>query len=330
MEQDLDLLLAKYFAEEASQEEQLMARNWIDANPEEAAVLKEAWHTTQQPRFEPNIDLAWNKVENQLFSEKKNEQPTRQRSLTSRKLYRWVAAAVVLVTVGVVGWLVTQDSQNQWVTKFSETRQVMPMTLADGSKVWLNKNSQLRFPKQFDQKERKVFLEGEAFFEITKNPKVPFLIEAGNTTTKVLGTSFNIKATKASNEVKVSVATGKVAFYATKRPEQTVLLTKDQQGVYRKTQKQVIKKESYDANEITWQSGVMVFKKMKLSKVIQVLSTRYGKPVKLENEALNDCELTTTLDKLPFKEAIEVIALTMNISFQINENEAILKGTCTK
>jgi len=330
MEQDLDLLLAKYFAEEASQEEQLMAKNWIDANPEEAAVLKEAWQATQQPRFEPNVDLAWSKVERQIATQGSNTEPTRQRSLFSRPLYRWVAAAVVLITVGVVGWLINQNTQSQWVTKLSETRQVMPITLADGSKVWLNKQSQLRYPKAFDQKERKVMLEGEAFFEITKNPQLPFVIEAAGTTTKVLGTSFNIQAKKSTNEVKVSVATGKVAFFATDRPQQTVLLTKNQQGVYNKTQKQVVKKESYDANELTWQTGVMVFKQEKLSKVVQLLSERYDKPVKLESAALNDCELTTTLDKLSLKDAVEVVALTLNISFQINENGVLFKGTCTK
>ena len=330
MEQDLDLLLAKYFAEEANQEEQLIAENWIDANQEEAAVLKDAWQATQQPRFEPNIDLAWNKVESQIFLENKAETSTRQRSLINRPMYRWVAAAVVLLAVGVVGWLVTQGSDNQWVSKFAETRQITPIVLADGSKVWLNKDSKLRFPEQFDQKERKVFLEGEAFFEITKNPEVPFLIEASNTTTKVLGTSFNIKATKSSQEVKVSVATGKVAFFPTNRPQQTVLLTKNQQGVYSKTEKQVIKRESYDANEMTWQTGVMVFKQVKLGKVIELLSRHYGKSIKLENADLNDCVLTTTLDKLPLKEAIEVIALTLNISFQINENEVFLRGICNK
>ena len=330
MEQDLDLLLAKYFAEEANQEEQLMAKNWIDANPEEATVLKEAWQATQQPRFEPNIDLAWNKVESQIATQENTTEPTRQRSLFRRPLYSWVAAAVVLITVGVVSWLISQNAQNQWVTKFSETRQVIPIVLADGSKVWLNKKSQLSFPKKFNQKERQVMLEGEAFFEITKNPQLPFIIEAAGTTTKVLGTSFNIKAKKSSNEVKVSVATGKVAFFATNLPQKTVLLTKNQQGVYNKTQKQVIKKENYNVNELTWQTGMMVFKQEKLSKVIQLLSDRYGKSVKLANAELNDCVLTTTLDKLPLKEAVEVIALTLNISFQINENEVLFKGICNK
>ena len=91
MEQDLDLLLAKYFSEEASQEEQTLAEGWISAHPEEAEVLKEAWQTSQQPRFEPNVDIAWAKVAPQIKEQatpEKISQKTSEKTLQKTKLLK--------------------------------------------------------------------------------------------------------------------------------------------------------------------------------------------------------------------------------------------------
>ena len=322
MEQDLDLLLAKYFSEEASQEEQTLAEGWISAHPEEAEVLKEAWQASQQPRFEPNVDIAWAKVAPQIKEQatpekisqktsektlqKTNTETTKQRSLSGRNRFRWVAAAAIFITLGVVGWLVTQNSQNEWLTKQVAIKQATPLVLADGSKVWLNKNSQLRYPKEFGKSERKVILQGEAFFDIAKNPAKPFLIESGKTTTKVLGTSFNVNANKNGGEIKVDVVTGKVAFFATQSPKNTLLLTKNQQGVYNRSDNKLTKNTNYDVNDLAWKTGLMVFKQAKVSEVIKVMSGYYGVNFKLENAQLNNCEVTTTLDKLSLKDALEV------------------------
>ena len=100
--------------------------------------------------------------------------------------------------------------------------------LADGSKIWLNADSKVQYPALFNGSTREVYLNGEAFFDIAKNPSKPFIIHLSNGTVRVLGTSFNIKAYDNEPVVETSVATGKVAFIPKLKNNQradTVFLT---------------------------------------------------------------------------------------------------------
>jgi ferric-dicitrate binding protein FerR (iron transport regulator) len=110
------------------------------------------------------------------------------------------------------------------------------ITLPEGSKIWLNADSKLSYPVAFNDKTREVYLRGEAFFDIRKNPDKPFIIHLANGTIHVLGTSFNVRAYDDEDKIETSVSTGKVAFIP-KSPRQTrpdtVFLTRDKKVSYR-------------------------------------------------------------------------------------------------
>lgn len=325
MEQDLDLLLAKYFSEEVSETEKTQAEDWIKEHPEEAQILQEAWEASKTPRFTPNVDLAWNKVQTSI-------QPTETKHipLIQQPFFRWVAAAIVIIAVGVIGWKFTGTSGEEWLTKAVKTRQSTPLVLADGSQVWLNKNSKIRYPKDLQGNERVVYLEGEAFFDVRANAQKPFIIYSGNTATKVLGTSFNVQARPQNGTVEVTVASGQVALYETKRPKTALMLNKNERGVYNKEQQQLSKKTQIDPNTFAWKTGVFAFQKSTLKDVLVTLNEYYEIPIRVANDQLNSCVLTTTLERLSLKDAIEVIQLTLNISSRMSPKEVILEGTCNQ
>lgn len=325
MEQDLDLLLAKYFSEEVSEIEKTQAEDWIKEHPEEAQILQDAWETSKTPRFTPNVDMAWSKVQTSI-------QPveTKHIPIIQQPFFRWVAAAIVIMAVGVIGWKFTGNSGEEWLSKAVKTRQSIPLVLADGSQIWLNKNSKIRYPKYLKGNERVVYLEGEAFFEVKANAQKPFIIYSGNTATKVLGTSFNVQARPQNSMVEVTVASGKVALYETKRPKATVMLTKNEKGIYNKEQKQFSKKTKIDPNAFAWKTGTFVFQKVTLQDVLITLNKYYEIPIRVANDQLNSCVLTTTLERLSLKDAIEVIQLTLNITSRMSPKEVVLEGTCNQ
>ena len=106
----------------------------------------------------------------------------------------------------------------------------MVVALEDSSKVFLDPGAELRFAEHFTSHKREVYLNGEAFFEVTENPNRPFFVNAGQITTKVLGTSFRVKAPRSGSEVEVSVKTGKVSVYESEK-EAPIQSSKNGSGV---------------------------------------------------------------------------------------------------
>lgn len=315
-----DLLLAKYFSGEASENEKQLAKHWIKDHPKEAEKLKEAWQLDQTLRFAPDVNRAWKNVSQRINTK------TTTRILGST-MFGWVAAAMLVVGIGFAWWQIEGKAQGKWVIQEAKIKQNSPILLADGTKIWLNRDSRLRYPKRFDGTKRTVYLEGEAFFEVARKPEQPFIIYSGKMATEVLGTSFNLRANKQDTVTEVTVRSGKVAFFNADKPGEKLLLTKGQQGTYIKHKQQLIKHESNNTNLFAWKTGVFIFKETKLNKVIGALATYYNKPVRLANTKLGACVLTTTLDQLSLEEVAETIALTLNINYHVSNNEVVLSGT---
>ena len=120
--------------------------------------------------------------------------------------------AGLLLAAGVYTYSLVRKPAIAWVEKHTRPGEQRRLQLADGSVVWLNAGSRLRYPAAFARPQREVFLEGEAFFEVARDPKKPFLIHAGQSTTRVLGTSFSVRSYAREPAVVVVVVT--VAFSA--------------------------------------------------------------------------------------------------------------------
>lgn len=324
--EDWDELLAKYFAGEVTTNEQQKAEEWIAKHPDEANILREAWEVSISPKFAPDVAVAWGKVQSKISIPEDKAPSTKVRSLN----LRWVAAAVVVLALGLAWWVWSGQNSSEWLTKQVAAKQTTPVVLADGSKVWLNKESELRYPTKFEANQREVYLKGEAFFEVTPDTKKTFMVHTANTSVQVLGTSFNIKSRNDETNVAVTVASGKVAFFADVAPDKKLVLDKNQQGVFDKNTQGLTKQPTYDANLLAWKTGVLRFAQISLADVAQVLGDYYKINIKIENEALKTCVLTTTLERLSLKDAAEVVALTLGIEYTITATQVVFKGKICK
>ncbi|WP_299457526.1 FecR family protein [uncultured Microscilla sp.] len=322
--EDRDELLARYFSGEATADEQEKAAAWLKKHPQEGQILKEAWEVSTVPTFAPDVNLAWSQVQNKITLAQ--DKKTKLRSFP----VRWAVAAMLVLTLGVTWWILTDKNTGSWLTKEVQNKQTTPLLLSDGTKVWLNQQTKLRYPSSFDATQREVFLEGEAFFEVKSNAQKPFVVHAAKTTTQVLGTSFNVKSLANEASIAVTVTSGKVAFFANAYPDKRLVLNKNQQGIFDNTTQALTKSTRYDGNLLAWKTGILRFERASLAEVATVLSKYYNKTIKIENKTLRNCVLTTTLEKLSLKEAIEVIALTLNIEYTIATQQVVLKGKACK
>lgn len=259
---------------------------------------------------------------------------------------RWtltgMAASVVLALLGGI-WLlrnyqrsasatetVAQQPAVRMIEIANEKTQPRLVRLSDGSMVRLQPQAKIRFPESFAAKTREVQLSGTAFFEVTKNPQKPFLVYANSLTTRVVGTSFTIYAPQQGAATRVVVRTGRVAVYpsptpATPATESTVLLTANQQAIYRKGDVRPEKAavENPEQMTVSLLKKRFSFRRTPLVQVFQALEQTYGIRVMYDANAVMHCTLTAQLDDQSLFEKLDVIAASTGSSYELTDNGMI-------
>jgi len=207
------------------------------------------------------------------------------------------------------------------------------ITLSDGSSVLLQPNSKLSYPKIFTGNERKVYLSGEGFFEISKNPKKPFYVYANEIVTKVVGTSFRVKAYSDQPDVEVLVRTGKVKVRSNEMisksdHEEIVLLPNQALRFVRNDLK--FNKITNITEDVELAQSVgnieqlsFEFSDIPVSQIFQTIEQAYLVDIDYPKDKLKDCHLTTSLSDQPLTEKLKIVCKSIgnNTSFEMNGNQ---------
>ena len=199
------------------------------------------------------------------------------------------------------------------------------LTLSDGSKIWLNSNSKLRYPTKFSGKERIVELEGEAYFDVSKNKGFPFVVKMNDIQIKVLGTSFNVNAYSEENEIITTLVEGKVQVNDRIRDQKEILAPNDQyrinkyNGNFTKTQ---VDTEIYTA----WKNGRFVFQNERLEDIMIRLSRWYDVEVFFMNTESKNIKFSGDLTRYEdFNGVLEMIELTDKVKFSIKNRSVLVE-----
>lgn len=199
------------------------------------------------------------------------------------------------------------------------------VTLSDGTKVWLNAASSIRFPVSFTGKERKVVITGEAYFEVAKNKAMPFKVEANNSEIEVLGTHFNVNAYDDEAYIKTTLLEGKVkisspALAATKEPK---FLLPGQQADVNKQGKISILDNADTEEAVAWMHGYFQFKSADLKAILRQISRWYDADI-VYNGNVN-LHFTGQLNKkMNVSKVFETLALTNEVHFKIDGKKIIV------
>jgi ferric-dicitrate binding protein FerR (iron transport regulator) len=193
--------------------------------------------------------------------------------------------------------------------------------LSDGTIVFLNADSRLKYPTSFGSTERKVYLEGEAYFEVSKDAVRPFRVETKDVVIEVLGTSFNVNAYPEQSSTSTTLATGKVQI---NKGEQQVLLQPGEQACSTDTGFIV---HTVDVREfISWKDGLFIFNNMSLEQIMRQMERWYGLSVTFLNPEVKKYTFTGMINKhLVPEETFSVIQKTVNVQFTISGKQVIIK-----
>jgi transmembrane sensor len=185
---------------------------------------------------------------------------------------------------------------------FNNTKEIR---LSDGTIIALNRNSKIIQNNSYGKTNRDIILEGEAFFDVTKNPELPFKVHTLNSTVEVLGTSFNIKCD--SQKVIVGVLRGKVAFYQTGNSKNRIELTPDNTGIYDLNNNNLISEDYLNPNSIAWRTGKLIFKKTPEIDVFKTIAEYFNKELVIQPDVKIDHAFTSNFEKETLEEMFRAI-----------------------
>ncbi|REA63647.1 hypothetical protein DSL64_04195 [Dyadobacter luteus] len=202
-----------------------------------------------------------------------------RRVISLRRLPIAAAASIILVA-GITLFFQRKAPVSSFQTLQNNSRQAQLSYLPDSSKVWLNTGSTIRYIAGFQGASREILLDGEAYFEVKRNELKPFVVKSHGIKTQVLGTRFNVKAYAQMNRVAVTVISGKVGVGLEDKQQSSVFLKANQQAVYDKASRNLSQIDDLNAHEqISWQSGRLVFFNTPLPEVLLGIFHKYGKKI---------------------------------------------------
>lgn len=269
-----------------------------------------------------------------------------RRTVRKRKfinVFRYAASLAILCVVGLLLLYSANRSDppqstnvtlvpNAYVTIQNEGSNTKKIDLPDGSTILLEPGSKVRYNQKF-KNDREIFLSGEAFFNVTKDAAHPFLVYANEVTTKVLGTSFRIKANNGEREIVVAVKTGKVSVFAKSSNDEfqnadteEITLTPNQQAIYKRTEHVVLKKVVEKPEVIVEQKALKsAYVNEQVIAILEALSKSYGVDIRYDEEALSDCTLTSDIiESEGLYDQLDIVCSALGGTYTLENDASII------
>lgn len=199
------------------------------------------------------------------------------------------------------------------------------LTLSDGSTVWLNAETEIRYPVEFVENNRIVYVEGEAYFNVKKDENRPFVVRSGQTDVKVMGTSFNFRSYPDETGVSTTLESGSVIMIS-KKSKQEIRLEPGEQGTLDKESgrlsKHIVNTYLYSA----WKDGRLVFEDTRLEDLFHVLARWYDLQVFYVHPGAKDIRFTGDLNKSEdFGAILKIIENNERVEFEVNERTVSIR-----
>jgi ferric-dicitrate binding protein FerR (iron transport regulator) len=320
-------LIEKILSNSASDAETEKFNDWLEeskANQKFFQQAKAIWEKLNSLTDKVEFDEA---VAKERIISKIQKQHVKARVLKARF---WISAAASFLLLIGLGYLFYNSGtfNNDSILYSTSDDEIKEVVLSDGSHVWLNKNSNLQVSKAFNKRQRRVLLQGEAYFEVARNVEKIFKVNAGKTTTKVLGTSFNLKGDDNDN-VQLIVNSGKVKFYKKYSLKERKIFGADDMGEYSSSGSQISKLDNNCVNYLSWKTGILTFSNTPLTEVCKALTNHFKVRVEstIEDSGLS---LTGTFQDEKIEDILSTIAITLDIKVSSSEEVLIISQNRSK
>lgn len=288
-------IIGKKFAGEISDEESKILTEWLDsstANKQTYLQLEELWNHKQDQTNNSQAIAAYDKLINRIRFAEVVQTESRVHRIISQvnQFARYAAIIIFMLAFGYLAYyyFTEESSKNEFCMISVPKANKSEIMLPDGSKIWLNNNSKLIYPKKFNGHERKVELTGEAYFEIKKNYKVPFIVKTSDISVKVLGTKFNVSAYPNDKFIETTLISGKVTVNSNENPEVENVLNPGESLTYDKVSNKTTIARVDTKFYTYWMKGEFSFKDERFETLAKKIERIYNVEITFEDPKLKD------------------------------------------
>ena len=328
---DINEIIIRYLDGTAELEEKMLLLRWLkqsDGNRDDFTATRDLWLSCNVAAGnELEVDVALGRLKDRILLEQdRMGRESRTKKKTLSVVLRWIRIAAVLLLLLGIGYGIGSRRehsapdvivQNQLITaKGSKGR----FTLPDGSVVWLNSATKLTYPNQFADDRRLVSLEGEAYFEVAKDAKKPFVVQAGEIDVEVLGTCFDLDSYSSGEFVETALLNGsvKISGKALKDP---VYLKPNELFRYRKSDQIASVEEAKVGLYADWIKDRLVFDNDCLSDILISMEGRYNMDIECPKQFAASTRLSFTIRQESIEEVMEAMSQIVPVKYEIKGNK---------
>jgi ferric-dicitrate binding protein FerR (iron transport regulator) len=367
LDQNINQLLLKCLEGNASENEMQVAWLWVNQsvdNKQYNENARDIWLSASllHGMEENELDNFWNRIKDKTSKDiiEKAEEFDEPKRILPRLLK---IAAIVLITFAlgaVTGKFyfnnkVPSNDKEYYIVEAPRGAKSF-LTLADGTKIWLNAGSKISYYRNYNKEDRNVFLEGEAFFEVAKNELIPFYVYSSGIIVKAIGTAFNVKAYPEEGIVETTLVEGSITVESlgkTGVKEQTLMRPNQKASFYKATKDMVIENQKEEGESLkripipipikakierielkkeidtelytSWKDKRWFFEKQRLEDFAIILERSYDIKVIFKDDELKNYRLTGSLQEENLEQVLQAIQFTIPMDFNVHHNEVTLK-----
>lgn len=358
-------LVVRYLKEEISEQEKKELFHWVYEKKENEKFfyhLKDIWQTAQYESITKGAETEseWERLALRAIQEESNH--FQEKKSFKRTFYQAVQIAAIIIATFGIGFIVQKymPQEEQYASVNVPYGAKSVLELPDGSKVWVNSGSTLKYPTDVNGKEVNIYLEGEAFFDITKNPKRALNVKTSTINIQVHGTTFNVKSYSEDDVIETTLLEGSVSISGRVgnrviknpiflKPNEQAIVTKSNESINTENSEQenlppeahestsastmpvalpkIEITKSVETNEIImWKYNVLVFKNERFEDLAIKLERWYNVEISIKDKDLKNSRYTGTFEKENIEQAMQALSLSLPFTYKIDKNRiTILK-----
>lgn len=323
----IDKILAKWLTNTATQEDLQVLKDWAsqdETNLNSMEALKKVWSESTAEPILVNVDEKVNEIWQRGILDKP------KKTFSTKPIIRYVAVILLLMssTFGIFYFSQQEKMRLEnlpaeipsYVIRENKAGQKTKIFLPDGSVAFLNSSSSIKYLSGFIGDERRVVLEGEAFFEVAKDEIKPFIVESRTIETVALGTSFNINAFEDSDVIRVSLVEGEVRVNQIGNNAETVILNPGYEVIVEPNSQSFLEMPFKTDDVLGWKEGKLVFKQATFYEVSQKLERWYGVQIKISGKVPLNWKVTTVYHDQSLKNVLTDLKYSKKFAYEINES----------
>jgi len=320
-------ILIRYLAQETSAEEHDMVQTWLNISQENKNYFEQLNHLWEDTNDRSALDKkfqtlqSWDKVHNTI------SEPKHKPGRTYRLIWRAAIAASILLLVGIGSYFLYNNNNNKGI-KITSNKKIVKITLPDASVVWLNRNSELIYKKNYN-KSRSLKFSGEGYFEVKPDASNPFVIVTKRATITVLGTKFNVHAYPNDSVTEVVVKSGKVMLSQQipgSSAKTEIILTEGEKGFDSNKSAVPQKKPADDPNYLSWKTREFVFNNTNIKEIVGIINNIYDANIELNTDNTDNCNLSGKFNCQSLNDILDMLQIVLNIKIEKEGTTIVIKS----